>query len=90
MPALDYANCRTDSELAGSSRLATEDEYPPDLPGLIGSYVVGGVILGHKMTKDHLPEIVPITMIDKRIVGDGKPGPITKQLIEDFIAYRNA
>lgn len=35
-------------------------------------------------------EIVPITMIEKRIVGDGKPGPITKQLTEDFIAYRNA
>jgi len=35
-------------------------------------------------------EIVPITMIEKRLVGDGKPGKITRQLIEDFIAYRNA
>lgn len=34
-------------------------------------------------------EIVPITQIDHRPVGDGKPGPITKELIEDFIAYRN-
>jgi len=35
-------------------------------------------------------EIVPITMIERRLVGDGKPGPITKQLTQDFIAYRNA
>lgn len=34
-------------------------------------------------------EIVPITQIDHRPVGDGRPGRITKQLIEDFIAYRN-
>ena len=33
-------------------------------------------------------EIVPITEIDKRPVGDGKPGPITQQLIEDFVEYR--
>jgi branched-chain amino acid aminotransferase len=34
-------------------------------------------------------EIVPITVIDKRPVGDGTPGPVTKQLLEAFIAYRN-
>ncbi|MFQ5590560.1 MAG: branched-chain-amino-acid transaminase [Phycisphaerae bacterium] len=33
-------------------------------------------------------EIVPITEIDHRPVGDGTPGPITKQLTEDFIKYR--
>ena len=33
-------------------------------------------------------ELVPITEIDKRPVGDGKPGPITKQLTEDFVKYR--
>ncbi len=33
-------------------------------------------------------EIVPITEIDRRPVGDGKPGPITKQLTQDFIKYR--
>jgi len=33
-------------------------------------------------------EIVPITEVDKRPVGDGKPGPITRQLIEDFVEYR--
>ncbi len=35
-------------------------------------------------------EVIPITEVEKRVVGDGKPGPITKQLIADFIAYRNA
>ena len=31
-------------------------------------------------------EVVPITQIDGRQIGDGKPGPITQQLIEDFKA----
>jgi branched-chain amino acid aminotransferase len=35
-------------------------------------------------------EIVPIVEIDKRPVGDGRPGPITQQLIKDFAAYRTA
>jgi len=35
-------------------------------------------------------EIVSIVTIDRRPVGDGKPGPITRQLTEDFIAYRTA
>lgn len=35
-------------------------------------------------------EIVPITEINKRQVGEGKPGPITRQLTQDFIAYRNS
>lgn len=34
-------------------------------------------------------EVIPITEIAKRVVGDGTPGPITKQLIADFVAYRN-
>ena len=33
-------------------------------------------------------EIVPITKIDGRDVGDGFPGPITAQLSQDFIDYR--
>lgn len=33
-------------------------------------------------------ELVPITEIDRRPVGDGKPGPVTRQLLADFIAYR--
>lgn len=33
-------------------------------------------------------EIVPICEVDKRLVGDGKPGKITKALTADFIAYR--
>jgi len=32
-------------------------------------------------------EICPVTEIDKRPIGDGKPGPITKQLIADFRAH---
>ena len=35
-------------------------------------------------------EIVPIVEVNKRPIGDGKPGPITKQLMHDFIAYREA
>ncbi len=35
-------------------------------------------------------EVVPIVEINKRVVGDGKPGPITKKLNADFVAYRNA
>ena len=35
-------------------------------------------------------EIVPITEIDHRTVGDGKPGAITKQLTQDFVDYRNS
>jgi len=31
-------------------------------------------------------EVVPITQIDGRQIGDGKPGPITQQLMEDFEA----
>ena len=34
-------------------------------------------------------EIVPITEIDRRPVGSGKPGPVTRQLTQDFIAYRS-
>lgn len=35
-------------------------------------------------------EIVPITSVDKRIIGDGKPGPITRKLTQDFVAYRSS
>jgi branched-chain amino acid aminotransferase len=35
-------------------------------------------------------EVVPIVEISSRLVGDGKPGPITNQLIKDFVAYRNS
>jgi len=29
-------------------------------------------------------EIAPVREINKRIINDGKPGPITKQLIQEF------
>ncbi|MBN2560978.1 MAG: branched-chain-amino-acid transaminase [Phycisphaerae bacterium] len=32
-------------------------------------------------------EVCPVTEIDKRLIADGKPGPITKQLIADFRTY---
>lgn len=35
-------------------------------------------------------EIAPITEIDKRIIGDGTPGPITRQLTKDFVKYRTS
>ena len=33
-------------------------------------------------------EVIPITKIEGRLVGDGKMGPITRQLLDDFVAYR--
>jgi branched-chain amino acid aminotransferase len=33
-------------------------------------------------------EIIAITKIDNRLVGDGCPGPITRMLAQDFAAYR--
>lgn len=35
-------------------------------------------------------EIIPIVEINKRPVGDGVPGPITLQLIQDFAEYRTS
>ena len=29
-------------------------------------------------------EVMPVTMIDKRVIGDGKVGPVTKKLIDAF------
>jgi branched-chain amino acid aminotransferase len=29
-------------------------------------------------------ELIPVVSIDKRIIGDGKPGPITKKLLDAF------
>lgn len=35
-------------------------------------------------------EVIPITEVERRPVADGTPGPITTQLIEAFVAYRNS
>jgi branched-chain amino acid aminotransferase len=35
-------------------------------------------------------EIVPITEVNKIAIGDGRPGPVTRKLMDDFVAYRNA
>lgn len=35
-------------------------------------------------------EVVPIVEVDKRPVGNGKPGRLTMQLNQDFVDYRNA
>ena len=32
-------------------------------------------------------EVIPVTRIDGRVIGDGKPGPVTRQLIEAFHRY---
>jgi branched-chain amino acid aminotransferase len=29
-------------------------------------------------------EVVPVTEINRRVIGDGKPGPVTKRLMEEF------
>ena len=29
-------------------------------------------------------EVIPVTKIDGRTIGDGKPGPVTRRLIEAF------
>lgn len=34
-------------------------------------------------------EIVPVVSLDKRQIGNGQPGPITRQLMADFVEYRN-
>jgi branched-chain amino acid aminotransferase len=30
-------------------------------------------------------EIIPVVKLDSRIIGDGKPGPITRKLTERFV-----
>ena len=35
-------------------------------------------------------EIIPVVSLDSRVIGSGKPGPITTGLMEDFVAYRNS
>ena len=30
-------------------------------------------------------EVIPVVKLDSRVIGDGKPGPITKKLIERFV-----
>lgn len=35
-------------------------------------------------------EVIPIVEVDRRPVGNGKPGTITMQLNQDFVDYRNA
>ena len=32
-------------------------------------------------------EVMPVTKVDGRQVGDGKPGPLTKRLLEAFHRY---
>jgi len=34
-------------------------------------------------------EIIAVVSVNKRRVSDGKPGPITRQLRQDFVAYRS-
>jgi branched-chain amino acid aminotransferase len=32
-------------------------------------------------------EVVPVTKIDGRVIGDGQPGPLTRQIMADFHTY---
>jgi branched-chain amino acid aminotransferase len=29
-------------------------------------------------------EVIPVTMVDRRPIGTGQPGPITRRLMEEF------
>ncbi len=31
--------------------------------------------------------VLPVTMVDKRVIGDGRPGPITRQLVQTYWAW---
>ena len=33
-------------------------------------------------------EILPVVRVDERMIGNGRPGPVTKALGEDFKKYR--
>jgi len=35
-------------------------------------------------------EIIPVTRIDGRVIGTGKPGPVTRQLVESYHALTNS
>lgn len=35
-------------------------------------------------------EVVPVTRLDMRVIGDGKPGPITQQLMAEYKALTNS
>jgi len=34
-------------------------------------------------------EIVPVTKIDGRVINDGKPGPLTRKMVEQYHALTN-
>lgn len=34
-------------------------------------------------------EIVPVASLNKRLIGDGRTWPVTRQLMKDFVEYRN-
>ena len=33
---------------------------------------------------DEFPEIVPVVKIDQRVIGNGKPGPVTKKVVKAY------
>jgi branched-chain amino acid aminotransferase len=35
-------------------------------------------------------ELIPVVKIDGRVIGNGKPGPVTKRLVEKYKALTNS
>ena len=35
-------------------------------------------------------ELIPVTKVDGRVIGNGKPGPVTRKLIEKYRALVNS
>ena len=62
-----------------------------DLAGEAGLTVIRSDLTKHDLyTADEMfltgtaAEVVPVTKVDGRVIGDGKPGPVTRQLMEGF------
>jgi branched-chain amino acid aminotransferase len=65
-----------------------------DLLGEMGVVVVEGTYTRFDLyTADECfltgtaAEVIPMVKLDDRLIGDGKPGPITRKLMDEFRAY---
>jgi branched-chain amino acid aminotransferase len=65
-------------ELAAAQAIPAREE-PLDLPALLGS--------DEAFLSSTTREIMPIRQVDERVIGDGRPGPVTRALMAAFRAY---